>query len=1348
MREIVGGLMGEKGASAPFFCACGGGKVGRMSENKIIKTTVVADTSSYRKGMQDAAKETDDFARKAQGAAAPARELGAALESTAQASKEAATSTGTMNASLDGTGQKWRRVSQDVGSFVERMREAAGAQASAALGSEVLGSALKGTVEAAGLVSVGLGLVATSAATVGVAMAAGARETAVMQLALDATSNYSGQTVVSMRAAAAAMAESGRVTIGTAKEVTTQLVSSGKIGQGAFDSISASAADFARVTGTEVSKVGPELVKLFEDPAKGAEQLNERMHFLTVSEIEQIKTLQEMGRMTEAQTLLSEKLNEKLATIPENLGTLEKAWRGVGNMASWAWDKMMSAGREKTTLENIQEVAADIERGSTDAYVGAGGAQGALDRLLKQQVAEYEKSRNEAAAAEQNARNQQAQQLVRATSTSYKASEIRSKIALVESMTTEDTTQATQKLEALKALNKELDDLLNPKEKKTRAAKVHTDDDRVLGDWQRRVSLLDAEAAGTEKLTATEQAYVSVLSDVTAGRVKMTTAARARFATLASEALALEQTQIQEKEAAKAAEEHAKWINALWQAEVKETARLEEGLKKEEERVAALGQTKEAVNQLAAAQLEEAAAAKEVEAANLKAASAFAGEFADAYKRAADAALRQAEILRQTAGKKLEAANREAQIETQKGWEKISDSVGQAVTNALVQGGSSGIEMLKRAFKATVFQALVQPVVQQGTQAVMQLVGGGTGGGMGGSSGLGSLNSLVSAGSSAAGLGGSLAAYQGAAGYLQFGSMASSFGTGLTAAAGGADLSAAIAAYEAAGMGATASSLGAGASAAGAVGAEAAGLMGSMMSGLATAAPYLAVAMLVAQQLGAFKGPTYHHGGAYMASTDGTLTKANNSNLTDFNLGWGAYTVDRSTGYDDAMLTLSQGLAKQIDDSIKAYGGKSSGALTVGSRFASDNDDWSEGAIRIVNEAGEKVYDFTKRYTSDANKALQQFGEDSTRALLATLQQTDLSDEFDALFKGIDPLKASIGEINAVMQQATAIQQQISTVKNAVDSAFLTPAEQMQKAFDTLGVSAPKTVSEYQALVAAQDLNTAAGRELAVSLMSLYPQFQQLGDAVANQAAGLQQQIWQLTGNTAAMRAAELEKIDPANRALQERVWQLQDEQAASQAAAAAASSMAMAVGSAEESFSSLASALRGAVDAMTDETEAYQEISRKRAQAQLETALAIAKASGGAVLPKLEDISGALQVLQQSSAGQFGSREDYLRDRYRTANVVASLGAYVPGFASGGDHLGGLRIVGEYGPELESTGPSRIVSNSQARSLLSMDEVAEELRALRADMRAAQVEIARTSAKTARVLEKWDVNGMPGVEA
>lgn len=97
-------------------------------------------------------------------------------------------------------------------------------------------------------------------------------------------------------------------------------------------------------------------------------------------------------------------------------------------------------------------------------------------------------------------------------------------------------------------------------------------------------------------------------------------------------------------------------------------------------------------------------------------------------------------------------------------------------------------------------------------------------------------------------------------------------------------------------------------------------------------------------------------------------------------------------------------------------------------------------------------------------------------------------------------------------------------------------------------------------------------------------------------------------------------------------------------------------------------------------------------------------------------------------------------------AVIAAINGDPIPTFATGGSFTGGWRIVGENGPELEATGPSRIFTASQTRSILAgaggMDAIVEELRALRAenaDLRAEVRAVAThtyESAKNLKVLQ------------
>lgn len=87
-----------------------------------------------------------------------------------------------------------------------------------------------------------------------------------------------------------------------------------------------------------------------------------------------------------------------------------------------------------------------------------------------------------------------------------------------------------------------------------------------------------------------------------------------------------------------------------------------------------------------------------------------------------------------------------------------------------------------------------------------------------------------------------------------------------------------------------------------------------------------------------------------------------------------------------------------------------------------------------------------------------------------------------------------------------------------------------------------------------------------------------------------------------------------------------------------------------------------------------------------------------------------------------------------------------IPAFATGGSHIGGARLVGENGPEIEFTGPSRIASNSESRSLLDVSGVIESVDALRSELRAIGIAVSGATQKTAKILDRWDGDGMPEV--
>jgi hypothetical protein len=102
--------------------------------------------------------------------------------------------------------------------------------------------------------------------------------------------------------------------------------------------------------------------------------------------------------------------------------------------------------------------------------------------------------------------------------------------------------------------------------------------------------------------------------------------------------------------------------------------------------------------------------------------------------------------------------------------------------------------------------------------------------------------------------------------------------------------------------------------------------------------------------------------------------------------------------------------------------------------------------------------------------------------------------------------------------------------------------------------------------------------------------------------------------------------------------------------------------------------------------------------------------------------------------------------------SIADFMGYNAPRFAMGGLHTGGMRLVGEEGPELEVTGPARYYSADQTMAMLrdphrANDALVAEVRQLRAqvaELQSAMVATATNTGKTARQLDRWDGEGLP----
>jgi len=133
-------------------------------------------------------------------------------------------------------------------------------------------------------------------------------------------------------------------------------------------------------------------------------------------------------------------------------------------------------------------------------------------------------------------------------------------------------------------------------------------------------------------------------------------------------------------------------------------------------------------------------------------------------------------------------------------------------------------------------------------------------------------------------------------------------------------------------------------------------------------------------------------------------------------------------------------------------------------------------------------------------------------------------------------------------------------------------------------------------------------------------------------------------------------------------------------------------------------------------------------------------------VLGRQADAAGLAYWQQQVASGAI--RLDQLEQAIKNA---ARANGEIPAFARGGFHSGGLRLVGENGPELEVTGPSRIYNASQTAAMLSggADTAAAITRLQQTVERQGDAlrSIAKHTMQTARrveYLERWDGDGLP----
>ncbi len=189
----------------------------------------------------------------------------------------------------------------------------------------------------------------------------GAREARAFNEALILTGHYAGLSAAQLADLAREMDEMDGVTRASASAALAAVAGTGQFAGEQLELVAKAAEQMRVATGRAIEETVREFERLRDDPVRAILDLNERgynLNFLTQETYEQIKALKEQGREAEAAALAirtyADVINDRAPKVVENLGWIEKAWRGVKDAVRETRDAILSIGREQTPGEQIE----------------------------------------------------------------------------------------------------------------------------------------------------------------------------------------------------------------------------------------------------------------------------------------------------------------------------------------------------------------------------------------------------------------------------------------------------------------------------------------------------------------------------------------------------------------------------------------------------------------------------------------------------------------------------------------------------------------------------------------------------------------------------------------------------------------------------------------------------------------------------------------------------------------------------------------------------------------------------------------------------------------------------------
>ncbi|HGC4351530.1 TPA: phage tail length tape measure family protein, partial [Escherichia coli] len=229
---------------------------------------------------------------------------------------------------------------------------------------------------------------------------------------LSLTGHYAGVTAGQLWTLSRAISGNG-ITQHAAAGALAQVVGSGAFRGNDIGMVARAAAQMERSVGQSVSDTINQFKRLKDDPVNAAKALDNELHFLTATQLEQIRVLGEQGRSSDAARIamsaLAEETGRRTADIDNNLNALGSTLKYLSDLWSRFWDAAMNIGREDSLDEQISALQEKVSRAKRLPWT-ASSSQVEYDQQRLNELQEKKRQKDLQDAKEQAERNYQEQQ--------------------------------------------------------------------------------------------------------------------------------------------------------------------------------------------------------------------------------------------------------------------------------------------------------------------------------------------------------------------------------------------------------------------------------------------------------------------------------------------------------------------------------------------------------------------------------------------------------------------------------------------------------------------------------------------------------------------------------------------------------------------------------------------------------------------------------------------------------------------------------------------------------------------------------------------------------------------------